>query len=96
MAILGSGARTALLTNSVAATATQLCADDSNRKRFFFQNNDASVAIYLGGSSVSATAGQHLVKVGAGESFTDSASKEAWYGISASGTITATTGYTVT
>lgn len=95
MAIYAHGTRSALSNTTITTSATLLADDDSNRKLFFFQNNDASVAVYLGGSSVDDAVGSHVVKVAAGGTFTDSKSRQAWYACTASGSVTATAGYTV-
>jgi hypothetical protein len=96
MAVLGSGTRGALSNTTITTSATLLTADDSNRLMFFFQNNDASAAVYLGGSGVDDAVGSHEVKVAAGGSYSDTKSRQAWYACTASGSVTATAGYTVT
>lgn len=96
MALVGSGTRGALSNTTITTSATLLAAEDNNRKVFFIQNNDASAAIYLGGSGVDDAVGSHVVKLAAGATFTDSKSREAWYACTASGSVTATAGYTVT
>ena len=92
MALTGHGNRSDLLITAASASAQLCAAEDSNRKVFFIQNNDASNPMYLGPSGVTTSAYQ--VKVAAGGSHTDKTTRAAWYVI-AGGAISIS-GYTGT
>ena len=64
-----------------SSTATQLCAVRSTRRGVLITNNDASIAIYIGGASVTTATG-HYLKAGASISIPTTA---AVYAIAASG-----------
>lgn len=74
---------------SASTTSAQVAATNSNRRYFYFQNLDASIAVYLNFGSA-ATAGSGSIKIPAGGSFAmtmgDFVSTDAINVISASGT----------
>lgn len=72
---------------SIATTATLIVAANTARKALIIQNADAAAAMFIGTSSGVTTANGY--KVAAGASVTLSPSNNTWYGIVASGTVSA-------
>lgn len=79
-----NGNKSALTTNTVAATATLILPEDPNRRGLFITNLDASVTIFFGGVGV--TTSSYLFRLTAGQSISDVLTRDALYAIVATGT----------
>ena len=78
------GHKGTLTNTTIAATATLVTPEDPSRRTLFLENVDESVTIYFGPSTV--TTSDYLFRLAAGKSVSDSDSRDALYGIVASGT----------
>lgn len=81
---LVNGNKYALATNTVANTATLILPEDPSRRGLFMTNLHASATMYFGGSGV--TTSSYLFKLDAGQSISDTLTRDALYAIVASGT----------
>ncbi len=87
MAITNGGVMSDPATVTVSTSATVILAESPSRRGFIIRNTDASVSIYWGNSTVTASSTKKGLELKAGESISVTRIRSAIYGIVASGTV---------
>lgn len=87
MAITNGGTKSAPATVTATGTRILLLAENPRRRSALFRNTDTTNSVFIGDVTVTASGSAKGTELKAGESISDSKSRDAWYVITAGSSV---------